>query len=100
MFIEYEGRKIKETVKGEVKSICPITKEVDYHQFQVIYIPRNKLIEVLKLKNELLKLKYSELTSEELYNLLYNWFENSNPINLDVKVWDNSLGLNIEVGGC
>lgn len=97
MFIEYNGVKIRETIKGEVKSRCPVTKEVDYHSYVVEYVPRDKIIEVVKFQEHLESFENKEMTSEDWANTLDEMVREINPVCKNVYVVDNSLGVTLEV---
>ena len=97
LLMDYDGIKIWIKISGQVKSICPVSHEVDYHYFEIHHIPRNKLIEVLKLKEIFNKWDELEFTSEEWVNRIYSLLHDLNPIKLNVKVVDNSLGFRVEV---
>lgn len=99
MFLNYDGPMMEVRLCGQCMGVCPITEERDYYTWQICYVPRNKLLEVVWLREELDKMGDNDeyITCEELAVFLKGVMDMIGPYQSEVVVWDESQGIQLEV---
>jgi NADPH-dependent 7-cyano-7-deazaguanine reductase QueF len=85
-------------LKGEIRSICPESKQTDVYNLTVKFIPAGKTIEYFSFKEALKSYELKEIYHEDLYQEIYDMFVNEvKPRELMISLDDNSPRLNIEI---
>ena len=99
MYLVYDGPLMRIKLNGAMMGVCPVTEERDYYNYQINYVPRDKVVEVVWLREELEKIGNNDeyITAEDLAKFLKGIMDMIDPYSVEVTVWDDSMGIQLEV---
>lgn len=84
------------TLKGEIRSKCPITEQDDYYQFTITYTPKDKIIEIYSLKDFIKQYESLKMFQEEITIDLYDKLTITLNCPVKVVLEDNSPGIQLK----
>ena len=99
MYFFFDCSLLMINLNGSMIWVCPVTEERDYYNYQINYVPRDKVVEVVWLREELEKIGNNDeyITAEDLAKFLKGIMDMIDPYSVEVTVWDDSMGIQLEV---